>query len=136
MGCLAHERRRALTLSRPCPSPRPDVLIGEAVGRLRAAAKRIAAQRREEVEPEGSAAKSPDGRLCENSVEFSHTAGLGLFSRLEVDQKQKNRRKIFVRAIVRIFSATFHTACDGRPFPRPKLGGSDARHICAVLKAV
>jgi hypothetical protein len=26
-------------------------------------------------------------RLCENSAEFSHAGGLGLFSRSEVDQK-------------------------------------------------
>jgi hypothetical protein len=37
-------------------------LVGEGVGRLRATAKRIAARRREEAEPEGSPAKSPDGR--------------------------------------------------------------------------
>jgi len=36
-------------------------LVEDAVGRLQATAKRIAAGRREETEPEGSPAKSPDG---------------------------------------------------------------------------
>ena len=49
-------------------------------------------------------------KLCENTATFSHTAGLGLFSRSEVGQKQKNREKIFRCAIVRIFSTTFYTA--------------------------
>ena len=62
--------------------------------------------------------KGCSNRPCENSAEFSHTAGLGLFSRPEADQKQKSR-EIFVRAIVRIFSATF---------PRPvESGGRRSR---------
>jgi hypothetical protein len=63
-------------------------------------------------------------RLCENSAEFSHTADIRLFSRPEVDQKQKKSRKIFVRAIVRFFRRLFtqpgpFSAVRGRSRERP-----------------
>jgi hypothetical protein len=45
--------------------------------------------------------------LCENSADFSHACGLGLFSRSEVDQKEKNREKFSVARSFAFFSRLF-----------------------------
>ena len=58
--------------------------------------------------------KTASRRLCENSVEFSHTAGLRLFSRPEIDQKKKNREN---------FSSAQSFAFFRRLFTRPARGG-------------
>ena len=60
--CLADERRMAFTLSRACPSPRPDVLLESAVGRFAGDRKKDRGPEEGRSRTRGESGKSPDGR--------------------------------------------------------------------------